>query len=255
MATTAEAVRERIGQTNDLGELLRIYRGFYNRDLREFATDVNALAGDKISQMTGLGRDGLSTMGDQQIVQAYQGMLEKKQLEEQATTQQGQINKFADEFEGRAKTYREQLAEALAQNNKKAFEMENPWILEDLNARGLFRSETAVNSAQAEAMKELELDRSNKLLAFDTSAFNDVNDLRSGGLSALLGGNADALNAAFEGRRTGLEMDYNKMIADQEQSLAQSLARKKRRSELYNSLINAGSRIAQGAASAGMGAM
>lgn len=239
MAGINDDVRARIAQTNDLAELIRIYRGFFNPQLGGLAHDTNALAGDKISEMTGLDRNAISSMHDAELVQAFQGQGEKKKIEDLAAKQQGQINTFADDYSVRAKSKREELAAALQKNNQDAFELQNPYILEDLNARGLFRSDTAVNSAQAEAMKELELDRSNKLLAFDTSAFGDEQDLRSGGLSTLLGGDQSALDTALNARRSGLEMAYNQVMSSQEQALAQSLAKKKRRADLNNALIGA----------------
>ena len=48
---------------------------------------------------------------------------------------------------------RKQVESQLAKSGQERFSMQNPAILEDLNRRGLFTSPTAVNSAQAEALK------------------------------------------------------------------------------------------------------
>lgn len=225
-----------------VSDLIAIYRGV-NNGRNGYDTSLNAQAGQRLAEMAGVDPSIVGSMADQELVQAIQGRGEQKKIEDLAQKQQGQINAFADDFSTRAKTKREELAAALAKNNQSAFEMENPFILEDLNSRGLFRSPTAVNSAQADALKELELDRSNKLLAFDTSAFGDESDIRSGGLSNLIGGDQSALDTALNARRSGLEMAYNKSMADQEQSLADSLAKKKRRADLTNSLISGGASI------------
>lgn len=244
VSSPADLVRRRIAQTNDIQELIQIYRGFHNRVLGNEAGAVNALAGDKLAQMTGIDRNVISGMHDAEIVQAAQGRSEQRQMEDLAKKQQEDINRFADDFSGRAKTFRQQLAEALAKNNQQAFELQNPYILEDLNARGLFRSPTAVSQAQTEALKELEIGRQNSLLSFDTSAFDQEQDLRGGGLSHLIGGQQSALETALNARRTGLEMAHNQVLASQEQALAESLAKKKRRNDLYNSLISAGGNVA-----------
>lgn len=239
-----------IANTDDIGQILRYFRsGPGSGEAGQYgsrALDVSNLAKDKLVQLTGIDANIISSMHDAEIIQSYQGNIEKRKIEELAKEQQGKINEFADEFSGKAKTFRQQLAESLAKNNREAFELQNPYILEDLNSRGLFRSETAVNQAQAEALKELEIGRENSLLQFDTGAFGQEQDLRGGGLSHLIGGEMEGLTTALDARRSGLEMSYNQSMAAQEQALAESLARRKRRSDLTNSLIGAGGSIIGG---------
>lgn len=237
-----DAVRARIAETNDISELVQIWRGLHNRR-QGYDTSINALAADKLATIAGVDRNLISGMSDQEIVQASHGQSEKRKIEELAKEQQGKINEFADDFSGSAKTFREQLAQSLAKNNQEAFELQNPYILEDLNSRGLFRSPTAVSGAQTEAMKELEIGRQNSLLQFDTNAFGQEQDLRGGGLSHLIGGQMEGLNTALDARRTGLEMNYNQTLAAQESALAKSLAKRKQRGDLTNSLIGAGGTI------------
>lgn len=239
-----ELTRQAI-ERGDIATLLSVWRGLNNRR-SGYDTALNEVAGRKLADLVGVEYTLLTGMSDPEIVQGAQGQSEKRKIEELATQQQGKINEFADEFSGSAKTFREQLAQSLAKNNQEAFELQNPYILEDLNSRGLFRSPTAVAGAQTEALKELEIGRQNSLLQFDTNAFGQEQDLRGGGLSHLIGGQMEGLNTALDARRTGLEMAYNQSMSAQESALAKSLARRKQRGDLTNSLIGAGGSIIGG---------
>ena len=171
------------------------------------------------------------------------GLEEERRKKELAFQQQGQINTFADQFSGKAKSYRDQLASTLANQNVDAFKLANPYILEDLNARGLFTSPTGVNQAQTEALKELELDRQSKLLGFDQQVFGQENDIRGTALSALLGGEQSALESALEMQRSKLQRSFD--VADQEsvRRTAEYLAKKQARNQLISSLLSGGSQI------------
>lgn len=218
---------------------------------------------------------------------------ERIQREALAKTQQQQISGFATEFDTAAGVRRNALAESmaakerelqggyetelgkygqdLASSRQKTFEQANPYILEDLNRRGLLTSETAVTGAQADALKALQAQDEAKLGGarldlfsdlqdyrergsdvlnqFDTGTFEAGQDIRGSGLSALLGGNQEALDSALELRRGGLERKY--LTADQasEQAFANSLARKKRRSDIASAAISAAGGLATAGAS------
>ena len=242
----SEALKEEFKNSTDIQFLIQSMRGLHNSGTGPYAKETNAVAIDRLAELTGLDRGGLTGMHDDEITQAYQGKIEKKKIEDLATQQQGQINTFADEFVGRAKTYRERLAESLGKTNQSAFELANPYILEDLNSRGVLSSPTAVNTAQADALKELELNRENTLTGFDTDVFNQEQDLRSGGLSAFLGGNQSALDTALNARREGLNRAYGQIDLNNQNALANSLAKKQRNAGLTNALIGGGGSILGG---------
>jgi len=145
-------------------------------------------------------------------------------------------NEFATEYAGKAKSFRDQLASTLAKQNLESFKLANPYILQDLNARGLFTSPTGVDQAQTEALKELELDRQSKLTAFDTNAFGQEVDYRG-----------NALSSALEMQRAKLQRTFD--VADQESArrTAEYLAKKQARNQLIAALISGGSNVASGA--------
>jgi hypothetical protein len=127
---------------------------------------------------------------------------------------------------------RDSLATSLNDYGQKFFANENPAILEDLNARGLFSSPTAVNTEQAKALKEIALANENYLRDFDTSA-----------LSARLQAQQDALDSAQNLRQSGLEANIQEGQAAREEALARDLAKQQSRNSLTNSLIGAGSNL------------
>lgn len=171
------------------------------------------------------------------------GTEEERRRKELGIEQQGQINTFADQFAGKAKGYRNELAATLANQNLESFKLANPHILEDLNARGLFTSPTGVNQAQTDALKELELDRQSKLVDFDTNVFGQESDIRGNALSALIGGNQSALESALEMQRNKLQRSFD--VADQEsrRRTAEYLAKKQARNQLISSLISGGTQV------------
>ena len=48
-----------------------------------------------------------------------------------------------------------------------------------------------------------------QLMNFDTQSFNDINDIRGTGLSALLGGDQSALDSALELRKAGVQRRFD----------------------------------------------
>lgn len=166
-------------------------------------------------------------------------------------TIQSQYDNALNEFKNTTASRRNTLATSLGDNAKKTFEMNNPWILEDLNSRGVFSSGTAVANAQAQAMKELELGNQTQLLDFDTesrgyerelfnSRLNALNSLDESGVSAEMQSEQDALDAALDLRRGKLEGDLASANSAREEALARDLAKQQGRNQLTGSLIGLG---------------
>lgn len=160
--------------------------------------------------------------------------------------QQGQINKFADDQQAAAGKYRTDLASSLAKQGQDTFAMENPYILEDLNSRGLFSSESARNQSQSEALKEIALSNQRQLSDFDTQSFNNINDLRGSGLSALLGGDQSALDSALELKKAGIQRSWDQQSEQASRAQADMLARRQSRDNLLGSILGFGGAIGGG---------
>ena len=152
--------------------------------------------------------------------------------------QRGQINAFADEQQGRASDFRRGLAESLTSRGRETFNLMNPSILEDLNSRGLFTSQTARDKSQSDALKEIELANQQQLMDFDTQSFNDISDIRGTGLSAFLGGDQSALDAALELRKAGIQRKFDEADAAKERSFAEMLARRQSRDQMISGLLS-----------------
>jgi hypothetical protein len=170
----------------------------------------------------------------------------QKQLQEQAAKQQQQILDFANQYQTNAGNYRGQLAKSLADTAHQTFQQENPYILEDLNSRGLATSPTAVGAEQDRALKDIALQNQNVLSGFDTNTFNQLNDIRGSGLNTLLGGNQDALNAALQAKQAGLQRSFDVADQNRQQAFSNYLAKRQSRNQLTNSLIGAGGSILGG---------
>lgn len=160
--------------------------------------------------------------------------------------QQEQILGFAGEQEQRAKDYRTQLASSLASSGQEFFKQANPGILEDLNARGLFTSQTARDQEQGRLLKDIELNNQQQLMNFDTSSFNEINDIRGTALSALLGGDQSALDSALELRKAGIQRKFDEADAARQQSFAEMLARRQSRDQLIGSILGLGGSLGAG---------
>jgi len=160
--------------------------------------------------------------------------------------QQGQINAFADQQQQAAADYHTKLAQSLAHQGQDFFSLENPGILEDLNSRGLFTSQTARDQAQANALKEIALNNNQQLSNFDTSSFNNINDIRGTGLSAMLGGDQSALDAALELRKAGIQHQFDQQAQQAQMSFAQMMAQKQQRQQLLSSIIGLGGSLGGG---------
>ena len=151
--------------------------------------------------------------------------------------QQEQILGFAGETETRGAEFRKTLADSLAATGRGVFQRENPNILEDLNARGLFTSQTARDQEQGRLLGDIALQEQESLRGFDTDLFNEVQDIRGTGLSALLGGDQSALDAALSLRKAGIQRQFDEADAAREQSFAEMLAKRQSRDQLFSAIF------------------
>lgn len=131
---------------------------------------------------------------------------------------------------------RAQLSSALTKQGQDLFALQNPKILEDLNSRGLFTSGSAVNQAQADALKEIALSNDKYLNEYDTAAT---------GLE--VASDQDITNSVLDLRRSELENKLAQDQANQEQSFAESLARQQRKQGITESLIGLGGQLGSAA--------
>lgn len=180
--------------------------------------------------------------GDMAQFEAY-AQAEEARRRELAQKQRGQIDEFAGQYEGQAKDFRTRLAENLARTGQETFERANPFILEDLNARGLFSSPSEIARQQAETLGEITTENNRKLSDFDLATFNELQDLKGTGLSTLLGGDQDALDAALELRRGGLQRRFDVQDQNRQNEMATYLAKRQSRDNLLGSLIGLGGRL------------
>ena len=154
--------------------------------------------------------------------------------------QQGQINEFANTMEGEIANYRKRLAQNLADTSQQTFQQATPGLLEDLNARGLFTSQTARDQETNRALQELATQQNKILSDYDTQQFGNIQDLRGTALSALLGGDQSALDSALALRKADIQRSFD--VADQnaQNNLSMMLARRQSRDQLNSSLIGGG---------------
>lgn len=226
-----------IGQSEDTKGILEAYR---TPEKYGNLLDQGSLQ-KRITELSGV--DPSQGATDDEIRLGSQGKEEERRRQELGRKQRGQIEGFAEEFEQAAQNYRDNLAATLAGTVPSYFERMNPYILEDLNARGLFTSQTARDQSQAEAIKDIGLENQRQLTGFDRDTFNQINDIRGTALNAELGGDQAALDALLEMRRAGLQRSFD--IADQvrEQQFAEMLAKRQRRDQLVSSLLGLGGQL------------
>lgn len=160
--------------------------------------------------------------------------------------QRGQINALADSIQTKAGDFRKSLAGSLADSSQAFFNRLNPHILEDLNSRGLFTSQTARDQEQTNALQEIAQKDNDTLRGFDTDIFNQINDLRGTALSAELGGDQSALDSALELRKASIQRRFDEADAAREQNFAEMLARRKSRDGLIASILGLGGHLGAG---------
>lgn len=155
-----------------------------------------------------------------------------------------EILKLAQTYSSEAAKRRAALTASLSDTAAQTFGQQNPKILEDLNARGLFTSPTAVSNSQNEVLKQIALKNQEQLTGFDDQTFNELNSLRGAGVSAQLQGEQDALDSGLDLNRAALEKQFQDEQFAQEQALAEKLAKEQQRNALYGSLISTGGNLA-----------
>jgi len=182
------------------------------------------------------------------------GLLNQMASEEEARRkalglqQQGQINEFANQAEADIGAYRKQLANNLSNTSQQTFQQALPGLLEDLNSRGLFTSQTARDQSTNRALQELATQQNQILTNYDTNQFGNIQDLRSGALSALLGGDQSAIDSALALRKAGLQRQFDVQDQNAQNALSQSLAKRQSRDQLLSSLIGLGGSLAKAGA-------
>lgn len=206
-------------------------------------TDMKGNAASKQAEFDkeqqGIADEQAAAMGDLEAM----ARVEESKRKALGQQQQKQIYDFADDTQKRGTDFRAQLAQSLAATGKGVFERENPNILEDLNSRGLFTSQTARDQEQGRLLKDIALNEQQQLSSFDTNLFNDVSDIRGSGLSALLGGDQSALDSALELRKAGIQRRFDEADAKREQSYAEMLAGRQSRDRLIQSIFPLGGSI------------
>lgn len=154
--------------------------------------------------------------------------------------QQQQILDFAEQQTQSAADYRRQLAQSLSSQGQETFSLANPGILEDLNSRGLFTSQTARDEAQARALKEIALANEGTLTNYDINTQGQINDLKTAGLSAMLGGEQSAVDTALGLRQSAISQQFQAAQQASQNSLAQWLAQQQSRNQLISAILGAG---------------
>lgn len=183
---------------------------------------------DLMQHLKGRGHQDSGDPGDPAA--ADQAMIEAK------------YGQLATDYQGAADPLRAKLASSLQNYAKGTFEQENPYMLQDLNARGLATSPTAVANAQSAELGRLSLANNDELNNFDTDVFNQVQNLKATGAG------------------TGLQRLFDMHDQAAQAALAKSLAKRKSRDALTGSLIGLtgniiGSGIRGGSGSGNYGAV
>lgn len=161
--------------------------------------------------------------------------------------QQGQINDFANQQEGAVGDYRKILAQHLSDTAQDTFKQATPGLLEDLNSRGLFTSQTARDDSANRALQALATQQQGVLSNFDTNQFNNIQDIRGSGLSALLGGDQSALDSALELKKAGIQRSFDVADQQRQQAFAQMMAQQQQRQQMISSIIGLGGTLGAGA--------
>lgn len=97
---------------------------------------------------------------------------------------EGDYAALADRFGLDASKTREGLASSLTDSGTSLFKSANPYLLEDLNARGLFTSPSAVNQSQSDALGKIANENRTILNDYDTDVLNQRYAILGGGLGA-----------------------------------------------------------------------
>jgi len=195
-----------------------------------------------------LKQPGMPSLGGGNDVGALNGLAlqEEQRRQKLAAEQRQQIEEFGTQYSTDAASYRQRLADSLAQTGQDTFERANPYILEDLNTRGFASSPTEVARAQATALGDITRENQGILTDFDTNTFNSLADIKAGGLNQFLGGNQDALDAALELRRAGITRSFDNADRSRDEAMSKYLAKRQSRDQLIGGLFNLGGSILGG---------
>lgn len=150
---------------------------------------------------------------------------------------------FADEFQKQAADRRASLSKSLLDMGQQQFMKANPAILEDLNSRGLFTSQTARDQEQGRLLQDITMKNQEQLLAQDQADNQALNEIRQAALATELQGGQDALDASLDLRRGQLEAGRADAQAAEERALAEQLAGEQRRGGITQSLIGLGGQL------------
>lgn len=204
----------------------------------------NATGADLLKNINGGSHSGPGVFVDNSS-QQLQSLADQEEAKRKALglQQQQQILDFAKQQEASAGDYRTRLAQSLSDQGQQTFQLANPGILEDLNARGLFTSQTARDQSQAQALKEIALANQGTLTNYDTNTQGQINDLKSSALSALLGGEQSAIDTALGLRQQGIQNSFNSAQQQSQNSLAQWLAQQQSRNQLLSSVLGMGGQL------------
>ena len=159
-----------------------------------------------------------------------------EELQPYGLSEANAINMSADEYAKQAAAYRKALQQRLIEQGQEQFKQANPFILEDLNARGFATSPSETANAQSRYLSDIALKNNQALTSFDTSAFEQEQALRQ-----------DAAMSPLELQRMGIERDY--ALADQarQEALARELARQQSKDSMTSGLLGLGGNLLQGA--------
>lgn len=146
------------------------------------------------------------------------------------------INMSADEYAKQAAAYRKALQQRLLDQGQEQFKQANPFILEDLNARGFATSPSETANTQARYLADIALKNDQTLVAFDTNAFNEESNLRQ-----------QAAMTPLELERMGIERDYALSDQARQEALARELANQQSKDSMTSGLLGLGGNLLQGA--------
>lgn len=146
------------------------------------------------------------------------------------------IKMSADEYAKQAAAYRKALQQRLLDQGQEQFKQANPFILEDLNARGFATSPSETANTQARYLADIALKNDQTLVAFDTNAFNEESNLRQ-----------QAAMTPLELERMGIERDYALSDQARQEALARELANQQSKDSMTSGLLGLGGNLLQGA--------
>lgn len=156
-------------------------------------------------------------------------------LQPYGTSEANAINMSADEYAKQAAAYRKALQQRLLDQGQEQFKQANPFILEDLNARGFATSPSETANTGARYLADIALKNNQSLSAFDTDAFNQESNLRQ-----------QAAMTPLELERMGIERDYALSDQARADALARELSEQQSKDSMTSGLLGLGGNLLQG---------